>query len=212
MKRELRIYSKGVINRVKTLNFLLTGVGGQGTLLASDVLAEVGLRAGYDAKKSEVHGMAQRGGSVVSHVRWGDKVYSPLIGRGEVDFLLAFEKLEAMRYIEFLRPGALAIINEQRIVPISVSSGGDEYPDDVRLKEVLRAVTENFHFVPATNLAAELGNARASNVVLLGALSAFLDVPLELWLEVIAGRVPERFIALNQRAFKEGRNMMVERL
>ena len=193
---------------MKRFNFLLTGVGGQGTLLASNILAEVGLRAGYEVKKSEVHGMAQRGGSVVSHVRWGEKVYSPLIGRGEADYLLAFEKLEALRYIEFLRPGALALINEQRIMPLSVSSGQDEYPGDERLQKALRAMGADFRFVPGVTLAGDLGNPRASNVVLLGALSAFLDVPPALWLEVIARCVPERFTALNQQAFQKGRALI----
>lgn len=186
-------------------DFLLVGVGGQGVLLASDILAEVGLRAGYDAKKSEVHGMAQRGGSVVSHVRWAEKVLSPLIGLGEVDYLLALEKLEALRYIEVLRPGGTVIVNDHRIPPVSVSSGGDEYPDDQRMQRVLSEVTDDVHFVPGVDLAEELGNARASNVVMLGALSKFLDIDLDVWLEVIAERVPEKYVELNRQAFLKGR-------
>ena len=190
---------------VDKINLLLTGVGGQGTLLASDVLAEVGLRAGYDVKKSEVHGMAQRGGSVVSHVRWGNKVYSPLIGRGEADYLLAFEKLESLRHIDFLKPGGTAIVNDYRIPPVSVSSGGEEYPDDERVRQVLSEVTEDIHFVPGVALAEELGNARVSNIVLLGALSIFLDVAPHIWLEVIEGRVPQKYVELNRQAFRKGR-------
>jgi len=186
-------------------DFLLVGVGGQGVLLASDILAEVGLRAGYDAKKSEVHGMAQRGGSVVSHVRWAEKVLSPLIGQGEVDYLLALEKLEALRYIEVLRPGGTVIVNDHRIPPVSVSSGGDEYPDDQRVRRVLSEVTDDVHFVPGVELAEELGNARASNVVMLGALSKSLDIDLDIWLEVIAERVPEKYVELNHQAFLKGR-------
>ena len=115
------------------INFLLAGVGGQGTILASDVLASVGLRAGYDVKKSEVHGMAQRGGSVTTSIRWGDKVYSPLIGPGEADFFVSFEKLEALRHIGKLRPGGVVLVNDYAIPPLSVSSGSDQYPDDERL-------------------------------------------------------------------------------
>jgi len=189
-------------------NFLLVGVGGQGVLLASDILAEVGLRAGYDAKKSEVHGMAQRGGSVVSHVRWAEKVLSPLIGQGEVDYLLALEKLEALRYIEVLRPGGTVIVNDHRIPPVSVSSGGDEYPDDQRVRRVLSEVTDDVHFVPGVELAEELGNARASNVVMLGALSKSLDIDLDIWLEVIAERVPEKYVELNHQAFLKGRTRL----
>jgi len=187
-------------------DFLLAGVGGQGTILASDVLASVGLDAGYDVKKSEVHGMAQRGGSVTSHVRWANKVYSPLIGPGEADFFLAFEKLEAVRHIEMLRPGGIVLVNDYTISPLSVSSGTDEYPDDERIKTILAAATPNYHLVPGIRLAEELGNARVNNVVMLGSLSHFLpDVPLKAWLEAIQGRVPTKFIELNRRAFLIGR-------
>jgi indolepyruvate ferredoxin oxidoreductase beta subunit len=190
---------------VNKIDFMLTGVGGQGTLLASNVLAEVGMKAGYEVKKSEVHGMAQRGGSVVSHVRWGQVVHSPLIGQGEVDYFVAFEKLEALRHIDFLKLGGTAIINDHRITPISVSSGGDEYPDNERIERVLKEVTEDLHFVPGVALAEELGNVRASNVVLLGALSTFLDVSPDIWLEVIIDLVPERYRELNRQAFNRGR-------
>jgi indolepyruvate ferredoxin oxidoreductase beta subunit len=187
------------------LDFLLIGVGGQGVLLASDILAKVGLRAGYDVKKAEVHGMAQRGGSVVSHVRWAEKVFSPLIGRGEVDYLLALEKLEALRYIEMLRPRGTVIVNDHRIPPVSVSSSDDEYPDNQRVRRVLSEVTDDIQFVPGVRLAEELGNARASNVVMLGALSKSLDIDLDIWLEVIAERVPKKHVELNQQAFLRGR-------
>jgi len=186
-------------------DFLLVGVGGQGVLLASGILAEVGIRAGYDAKKSEVHGMAQRGGSVVSHVRWAKKVLSPLIGLGEVDYLLGLEKLEALRYIEALKPGGTVIVNDHRIPPVSVSSGNDEYPDDQRMRRVLSEVAAGVHFVPGVELAEELGNARASNVVMLGALSKFLAIDPDIWLEVIAERVPEKYGALNRQAFLKGK-------
>jgi indolepyruvate ferredoxin oxidoreductase beta subunit len=190
---------------VTKLDFLLVGVGGQGTLLASDVLADTGLRAGYDVKKSEVHGMAQRGGSVTSHVRWAEHVYSPLIGRGEVDLMLAFEKLEAVRFAGFLRPGGVAVVNDQAILPVSVSAGTDVYPDDGEVRRVLGAVAGRVHMVAGLAIAERLGNARASNVVLLGALSRLVDVPAELWLESIAQRVPPPTLEVNRAAFMAGR-------
>ncbi len=191
---------------MKTLNFLVAGVGGQGTLLVSNVLADVGVRAGYDVKKSEVHGMAQRGGDVTTTVRWGDKVYSPLIGPGEADYLLALEKLEALRYLGMLRPGGTAIVGDQSIPPLSVSSGNDIYPDDEQVHRILSQVTDDYHFISSVRLAEELGNARVHNVVLLGAFSTFLDnVPPDVWLQSIEKQVPAKFIELNKRAFQVGR-------
>jgi len=200
---------------VKDVRFLLVGVGGQGTLLASNVLAQVGVKAGFDVKKAEVHGMAQRGGSVSSHVRWGEKVYSPLIGRGEVDYLVAFEKLEALRYVTMLRPfdkaqgrpGGTAILGDMRIPPLSVSSGDDVYPGDEEVQRILGEVTDDLHFIPSLRLAEEAGNARAHNVVVLGALSTFISqVPPDIWLEVIEEWVPEKYIEVNRRAFQMGRD------
>ena len=185
-------------------NFLRVGVGGQGTILASNVLADVGLAVGLDVKKSEVHGMAQRGGSVTSHIRWGGPVRSPIIGAGEVDELLAFEELEALRYAELLRPGGLALVSDHRIPPVAVSMGDDAYPEDERVRQVLGAVTADLHFVPTVAVARELGNARAHNVVMLGALAQRLPVPTETWREVIARWVPERHRELNLRAFERG--------
>jgi indolepyruvate ferredoxin oxidoreductase beta subunit len=192
----------------KDTSFLLTGVGGQGTLLASNVLAHVGVRAGFDVKKAEVHGMAQRGGSVSSHMRWGEKIYSPLIGQGEADYLIAFEKLEALRYVDMLRPGGTAIVGEMRIPPLSVSSGNDAYPDDTEIRDILGQVTDTLHIVPSVRLATEAGNVRAHNIMVLGVLSAFLDqVSLDLWPEVIAEWVPKRFIEVNKDAFQAGREI-----
>jgi indolepyruvate ferredoxin oxidoreductase beta subunit len=196
---------RNVPARAEDVGFLLVGVGGQGTLLASNVLAHVGVRAGFDVKKAEVHGMAQRGGSVTSHVRWADKVYSPLIARGEVDVLVAFEKLEALRYIEFLRTGGMALINDQRIIPITVTTGGAAYPEDERLRAALSKITGDVHWVDGVGIAEELGNLRVANVVLLGALSAILDMDEDVWLQIIEQRVPERYVDLNRQAFRRGR-------
>ncbi len=190
------------------INFVLVGVGGQGAILASDILTDVGLKAGYDAKKAEVHGMAQRGGSVITHIRWAERVYSPLIGKGEAHFLLALEKLEALRYIEFLRPGGIALINDQAIPPVAVNIGAASYPDDERIKNTLAQVAGKVLFIPALRKAEELGNPRIANIVLLGALSSFLEVPEEIWHKVIERRVPQRYIDLNLKAFQEGRRMI----
>jgi indolepyruvate ferredoxin oxidoreductase beta subunit len=190
----------------KSYSFLLAGVGGQGTILASNVLAEVALATGFDVKKSEVHGMAQRGGSVNTHVRWdAERVYSPLIGLGEADILLAFERAEALRYAEYLKPGGAAIVNDHTIEPITVTSGGAHYPTEQELQAVYGEVTDQFCVVPGTAIAQDLGNARAANVVLLGALSTFLNVPEGVWLQVIEARVPPKYLELNRQAFLKGR-------
>lgn len=197
----------------ETTNFLLAGVGGQGTILASDVLVNVGLVAGYQAKQAEVHGMSQRGGSVTSFVRWGRTVYSPLVGAGEVDVFLAFEKAEALRNLNQLRPGALALINLATIKPVTVTSGGQPYPDDGTLHDKIALVTKNVVYVDGEAIASELGNIRAANVVLLGALAAMMErgglsgseLPAEMWLAVITKRVPPKFIELNRQAFEAGR-------
>ena len=190
----------------ESYSFFLAGVGGQGTILASNVLAEVALAAGFDVKKSEVHGMAQRGGSVNTHVRWdAERVYSPLIGRGEADILLAFEAAEALRYVEYLKPGGAAVVNQHTIKPITVTSGGAHYPSEAELHTAYGALTERFYIVPGTAIARDLGAARAANVVLIGALSAFLEIPAETWLGVIEARVPPKYIELNRQAFLRGR-------
>lgn len=195
-----------------SVNILVTGVGGQGTILASDIIASIGLLAGYDVKKSEVHGMAQRGGSVTSHVRWGQKVYSPIIECGEVDFLLAFEKLEAIRYVEAVRPGrGVVIVNDQRIPPLSVNVGDEAYPDDERVRRILRQVSSNIYVIPAIAVAEELGNARVLNVVMLGALSTRLNVPENTWLTAIQQHVPHKLLEINIRAFQAGRGIPLAR-
>jgi len=202
----------------KNLNFLLAGVGGQGTILASDVLVNVGLAAGYQAKQAEVHGMSQRGGSVTSHVRWGKVVYSPIVGGGEVDVLIAFEKAEALRAVKQIRPGALALVNLEAIQPVTVTSGSQLYPPDDRLRQVFAQVTQEVVYVDGPGIAAALGNTKVTNVVLLGALAARLealqwtgpDLTTEKWLEVIIERVPPRFADLNRQAFLAGQKAAAE--
>jgi len=189
----------------KNINFLLVGVGGQGTLLASDILADLGVRLGYDAKKAEVHGMSQRGGSVTSYVRWGEQVFSPIIGKGEVDILVAFEKLEALRYLDQLRPGGGVLVNDQAIEPITVKAGDVEYPDDEAVRSTLASAAGAVHWVNGQEIAESLGNPKTANVAILGALSALLDTPENEWLETVRAHVPEKHIAINEKAFLAGR-------
>ncbi len=187
------------------INFLVAGVGGQGVLTASDIICEVGLAAGYDAKKSEVHGFSQRGGVVDSHVRWAEKVYSPLAEKGNVDVLLAFELMEAARWISFLKPGGLVIANTQRLVPLSVMTAGAEYPSDEAITTALHQVAGSVELVDGLGKAEEIGNPRLANTVLLGALSAHLELDPAVWLAVIERRVPPRHVETNRRAFWAGR-------
>ena len=189
---------------MKKTRFLLTGVGGQGTILASNVLAELGIKMGYDAKKAEVHGMSQRGGSVVSHVSWGEKVFSPIIPEGEADILISFEKLEAIRFVGGIRPDAIVLINDYEIVPITVSSGTGKYPSVEEVRAAFEPITDKVYCVKGVALAEELGNAKAANVVLLGALSRILEMDVEPWLKVIEARVPPKFVDLNRKAFQAG--------
>jgi len=191
---------------MKKTRFLLAGVGGQGTILASNVLAELGIALGYDAKKAEVHGMSQRGGSVISHVSWGEKVFSPVIPEGEADILIAFEKLEAIRFLDGIRPDAMVLINDHEIVPITVSSGTGKYPSDEEVEAAFAPMTKNVHWVKGVVIAEKLGNAKAANVVLLGALSKILEMDAEPWLKVIEARVPPKFLELNRQAFQAGRD------
>ncbi|HHR85155.1 MAG TPA: indolepyruvate ferredoxin oxidoreductase [Candidatus Acetothermia bacterium] len=190
------------------IDFLVAGVGGQGTILASDILAEVGMEAGYDAKKSDVLGLAVRGGSVLSHVRWGRTVASPVSRKGTIDYLLGFEPLEALRGTEFLHPQSTALVNTQPIPPVSVSSGDAIYPAKERLEQILHAVTANVYFVEATKEAIGLGSSKVTNVVMIGAFSALLDVPVEVWEKVILSRVPEKYSQLNKAAFFAGRELI----
>jgi indolepyruvate ferredoxin oxidoreductase, beta subunit len=187
---------------MKTKSILICGVGGQGILTASDLLSDVLLQAGFQVKKSEVHGMSQRGGDVISTVRFGDEVFSPLPALGETDFILAFEKLEALRNINYLAAKGIVLVNDFEWMPLPVAAGFEKYPQDV--VEQLRRLAGELVLIPATRLAAELGNDKASNVVLIGLLASRLEIDKKTWLEVIARKVPPRFLDLNLRAFESG--------
>jgi indolepyruvate ferredoxin oxidoreductase beta subunit len=185
------------------LNVSLVGVGGQGILLASEILCRVGLLAGQDVKKSEIHGMAQRGGSVVSQIRIGDRVHSPLIALGATDALVSFEKVEALRFAHYLKQGGLAIVNEQEIRPITVSTGQAVWPED--LDERLGTTFPRLDRVPALEIANGLGNMRVVNVVMIGALSKHLEFKESLYRDAVAALVPEKVKKLNLEAFEAGR-------
>lgn len=190
----------------ETLSFLLVGVGGQGTILASNVLAELGIALGYDVKKAEVHGMSQRGGSVISHLRWGSQVHSPIISKGEADIIVAFEKLEALRFVDQIRPDGVILVNDYEIVPVTVSSGAAIYPDDKSIRESVNLFTHRNYWVKGVEIAEELGNVKVSNVVVLGALSALMGMDEDQWLPVISSRVPVKYQELNRLAFQQGRD------
>lgn len=179
------------------LNIIIVGVGGQGTLLASKVLGALAMNEGLDVKLSEVHGMAQRGGSVITHVRMGDKVNAPLVSMHEADYVLAFERLEALRAEDYVKPEGLMISNVQEIMPMPVILGQKEYPHD---KLGVRSLE-----LDAYSMALQAGNQRSVNMVLLGALSHFLKWPEETWLDAIEAVVPPKTLSINDRAFKLGR-------
>lgn len=194
----------------QTMNFMLVGVGGQGTLLASDILADLGVRLGLDAKKAEVHGMAQRGGSVTSFVRWDKQVFSPIIARGEVDILVAFERLEAARYLSHLKPAGMLLVNDQVIEPITVRAGEAHYPAGADLRSAFEKVSSRVCWVEGARLAEQAGNSKAANVVILGALSAWLDTPEEAWLAAVEAHVPPKALEVNRTAFRLGREQALE--
>jgi indolepyruvate ferredoxin oxidoreductase beta subunit len=183
-------------------NVLLCGVGGQGVILASNILSKAAMLAGFEVKKSEVHGMSQRGGSVITHVRFGESVSSPLISKGRTDFMVAFEVLEALRYIEYLGEHAVAVLNTREMVPTTVSSGPYDYPDDIA-KHMGRHVPVIVIDGPA--IAREVGNVRTANTVVLGALASKMDLPDDIWKAAVRGSVPPGTEEINVLAFEEGR-------
>ena len=195
---------------METINFMITGVGGQGTILASDILAAVGVGAGYDVKKSDILGLAVRGGSVLGHIRWGDEVHSPVVPEGRVDYLIAFEVLEGLRRLNQVQQKGAVLLNQQEIHPASVSSGDAVYPDEAAVQRALKAATDKVYRVPGLRMAQDLGNPKVLNVVLLGALSALLPTDPGMWETVLRERVPSRFENLNIEAFTRGRSWMAE--
>lgn len=183
-------------------NILVAGVGGQGVILASDIMADVFLEAGFDVKKSEIHGMAQRGGAVSSHVRFGKKIYSPIIKMGEVDYLFMSEKMETLRWLQYCSPDTVFLIDTIEILPPPVLLGDMEYPNDV--ESTLKKNYKKVYLLKATEVATELGNARAANVVMLGILATFLKIDANYWLKCIKARLPKKLHALNEQAFQKG--------
>lgn len=186
---------------METVNIMIVGVGGQGTLLTSRVLGAIAMTGGYDVKLSEVHGMAQRGGSVVTFVRYGESVAEPIVEEGQADILIAFERLEAMRYAHFLKPDGVIIANDVRIDPMSVVIGTDSYPENI-LSDLRKQ--HKVYSIAATEEAAKLGNVRVFNTIILGLAARHMHFPKEDWLQVIANTVPPKTIAMNQAAFMAG--------
>lgn len=185
-------------------NIMIVGVGGQGTLLASRILGNTLINEGYDVKVSEVHGMSQRGGSVVTYVKFDSKVYSPIIDKGEADIILAFELLEAYRALPYLKKGGKLIVNSQKINPMPVITGAAEYPQDIENK--LEGSTDAV-IIDALELAAKAGNTKAVNVVLIGIMAKQTSIAFERWIQTIKETVPERFLDINIKAFELGYNL-----
>jgi indolepyruvate ferredoxin oxidoreductase beta subunit len=186
-------------------NIVIAGVGGQGVLLTSQIIAQTALEQGFDVKQSEVHGMAQRGGSVISHVRFGDKVYSPVVSEGEADLIIGFEPLETARYIHFLKPKGTVIYNKYRISSITVSIGAEKYPEDI--DEIISKIANKVYALDATKLAVEAGDKRALNIVLLGASLNFLPLDKNVVLKNIEKNVNKKVLEINKKAFELGLNI-----
>ena len=189
---------------METKNVMIVGVGGQGRLLSSKLLGRHLLSKGYDIKVSEVHGMSQRGGSVVTYVRFGDKVYSPVIDKGEADYIVSFELLEAARWTEYLKPGGKIITNTQQINPMPVIIGAAEYPEN--LLDKMKAAGIDVDALDALTLAEQAGSSKAVNLVLMGRLSKYFDISAEEWLQAIEASVPPKFLEMNKKAFSLGLN------
>jgi len=188
--------------KMKTHNIMIVGVGGQGSLLASKLLGRLLMNEGYDAKVSEVHGMSQRGGSVVTYVRYGDKVYSPIVDEGQADIIISFELLEAARWLKYLAPDGKLVTNTQQIEPMPVITGAAKYPDN--LVEKMQAAGVPVDAIDALELAVDAGSAKAVNIVMMGRLSKYFPFSDAVWLKALEETVPERFLELNLRAFNAG--------
>jgi len=188
---------------LETKNIIIVGVGGQGSLLASKILGQLLLSEGYDVKVSEVHGMSQRGGSVITYVRFGDKVYSPVVDKGEADFIVSFEILETARWISYLKPNGQIVTNTQQIDPMPVITGAATYPEN--LVEKMRAKGFKVDAMDCLSLARKAGSQKAVNIVLLGRLSHYFDIPQDAWQAALKACVPEKFLELNKKAFELGK-------
>ena len=189
---------------MSTKNVMIVGVGGQGSLLASKLLGRLLLDAGYDVKVSEVHGMSQRGGSVVTYVRYGEHVYSPVIDKGEADVIVSFELLEAARWLPFLKKDGTVVTNIQQIDPMPVITGNMEYPAE--LVEKMKATGAKVDALDCLKLAEEAGSSKAVNIVLMGRLSHYFDMPEEAWMKAMEAIVPAKFLEMNKKAFELGKN------
>jgi indolepyruvate ferredoxin oxidoreductase, beta subunit len=190
---------------LKPMDIMVTGVGGQGVVLASDIIGETAIAAGYDVKKTDTLGMAQRGGSVVSHLRLAEKVWSPLIKEGEADLLLSFEKLESARWSHYIKNDAIVIVNTYEQPPLSVSLGQIQYPTDETIKKAFKRRTAKIYFIDANKRALELGNVRTLNIFMLGCFSVFAPLDVQVWKDSIVRRMPEKLVEINLKAFELGR-------
>ncbi len=189
---------------METKNIMIVGVGGQGSLLASKILGHLFLSQGYDVKVSEVHGMSQRGGSVVTYVRYGEHVYSPVIDKGEADVIVSFELLEAARWLPFLKKDGTVVTNIQQIDPMPVITGAMEYPGE--LVEKMKKSGAKVDALDCLKLAEEAGSSKAVNIVLMGRLSHYFDMPEEAWMKAMEAIVPAKFLEMNKKAFELGKN------
>ena len=182
-------------------NVLVVGVGGQGIIRLSNIIAEAAFQAGDDVKKSEIHGLSQRGGSVMSHIRWGEKVHTPVIMEGDADYILALEELEALRNVHMLKPGGRIVVSDFRLLPATVVSGSAKYPEDI---DARLAEYGEVKRVDAAGIARGLGNIKASNIVVLGVFSKWLGIPEDTWVSILKDTFPEKFLELNLNAFAAG--------
>jgi len=192
----------------KNIDFLIAGIGGQGTVVASDILSDVGSESGYDVKKSDILGLAVRGGSVVSHVRWGEQVHAPMIEEGTAHFLVGFEWLETLRRLSYVHSKGTIVVNDCRLDPITVSSGQSDYPERDAIVTELKKAAKKVHVIPGLQTALDIGNARTLNIVVMGALSKLLEPSQSLWEGIVQKRVPKKLVGLNLEAFRKGRGLI----
>ncbi len=190
------------------IKFLIAGVGGQGTVLASDILSEAGIREGRDAKKSDILGLAVRGGSVVSHVQWANNVNSPVVDEGEADILIGFEWLELLRRLHYVKPSGIILANDCRIDPMTVTSGQVDYPTRGEIQAHMERAVNKIHVVPGTQTALDLGEVKTFNIVVLGSLCTLVNGDPDIWEGVVTDRVPAKFAELNKTAFHKGRSLI----